>query len=102
VLAFDAAWMTATFERYGEYARHVIEWTNALLLPPPPHVLRILGVAAGILPWPDGSRTDSRIRRTFNTGSWIGHAGRNTWQRSGSRLSTLSPEDDSGYGSYVA
>jgi hypothetical protein len=42
---FDAAWMEATFERYWEYARHVTEWTNALLLPPPPHVLQILGVA---------------------------------------------------------
>jgi len=37
--------MGASLERYGESARHVTEWTNALLLPPPPHVLQILGVA---------------------------------------------------------
>lgn len=43
---FDAAWMDATFERYWEYARHVTDWTNALLQPPPPHVLQFLGVAA--------------------------------------------------------
>ncbi len=42
---FDAGWMEATFERYWEYVRHVTDWTNALLLPPPPHVLQILGVA---------------------------------------------------------
>ncbi|SFW80440.1 styrene monooxygenase/indole monooxygenase family protein [Amycolatopsis australiensis] len=42
---FDAEWMHDTFERYWAYARHVTEWTNALLLPPPPHVLQILGVA---------------------------------------------------------
>lgn len=35
----------SVFERYGEYARYVTEWTNALLRPPPPHVLQILGVA---------------------------------------------------------
>jgi len=37
--------MTATFERYWDYALHVTQWTNALLGPPPGHVLRILGGA---------------------------------------------------------
>ncbi|MEU8248676.1 styrene monooxygenase/indole monooxygenase family protein [Nonomuraea sp. NPDC048916] len=46
---FDQAWMEATFERYWAGARHATEWTNALLAPPPPHVLEILG-AAGSLP----------------------------------------------------
>jgi hypothetical protein len=42
---FDAAWMQATFDRYWEYARAVTTWTNALLLPPPEHVLALLGAA---------------------------------------------------------
>ncbi|MBB3726526.1 styrene monooxygenase/indole monooxygenase family protein [Nonomuraea dietziae] len=46
---FDAAWMTAAFERYWQGARHATAWTNALLAPPPPHVLELLG-AAGALP----------------------------------------------------
>jgi hypothetical protein len=43
---FDAQWMTATFESYWAYARYVTEWTNGMLLPPPPHVLDLLGAAA--------------------------------------------------------
>jgi hypothetical protein len=43
--AFDAAFMQATFERYWNYAKHVAHWTNALLAPPPPHVLELLGAA---------------------------------------------------------
>jgi hypothetical protein len=42
---FDAAFMQATFERYWNYAQHVAHWTNALLAPPPPHVLELLGAA---------------------------------------------------------
>jgi hypothetical protein len=43
---FDAQWMASTFESYWEYARHVTEWTNTMLLPPPPHVLALLGAGA--------------------------------------------------------
>lgn len=43
--AYDADFMQATFERYWDYARHVAQWTNALLAPPPPHVLQLLGAA---------------------------------------------------------
>lgn len=43
---FDAAWMNATFEQYWDYARFVTDWTNAMLLPPPAHVLALLGAAA--------------------------------------------------------
>jgi hypothetical protein len=46
---FDAIWMQATFERLWAYAEKVVGWTNALLLPPPPHVLNVLG-AAGQFP----------------------------------------------------
>jgi len=40
--AFDAEWMQATFEVYWDYARYVVDWTNGMLLPPPPHVLDLL------------------------------------------------------------
>ncbi len=46
---FDAAWMQETFEQLWAYAEKVVGWTNALLLPPPPHVLNVLG-AAGQFP----------------------------------------------------
>jgi hypothetical protein len=55
---FDAAFMRATFERYWDYARYVAEWTNVLLAPPPPHVLDLLGAAAG----------NPRIARRFANG----------------------------------
>ncbi|MEQ3549783.1 styrene monooxygenase/indole monooxygenase family protein [Pseudonocardia nematodicida] len=42
---FDAAWMESTFHTYWDYAQHVTDWTNALLGPPPEHVLKILGTA---------------------------------------------------------
>ncbi len=47
---FDEAWMTDTFdELWNGYAEKVVTWTNALLTPPPPHVLNLLG-AAGQFP----------------------------------------------------
>jgi hypothetical protein len=42
---FDAAFMQATFDGYWNYAQFVTGWTNALLQPPPPHVLNIMGSA---------------------------------------------------------
>ena len=42
---FDRDWMQETFERYWEYAQFVATWTNALLGPPPEHVLNLLGAA---------------------------------------------------------
>jgi hypothetical protein len=42
---YDREWMTATFEQYWDYAQHVTNWTNALLQPPPEHVLKVLGTA---------------------------------------------------------
>lgn len=55
---FDAAFMRSTFDRYWDYARYVTAWTNALLAPPPPHVLDLLGAAAG----------NPRIARRFANG----------------------------------
>jgi hypothetical protein len=40
---YDRAFMEQTFERYWDYAQYVTGWTNALLGPPPPHVLEVLG-----------------------------------------------------------
>jgi flavin reductase (DIM6/NTAB) family NADH-FMN oxidoreductase RutF len=46
---FDEAWMQATFERYWRgYAQWVVSWTNSLLAPPQPHVLRLLSAAAEV------------------------------------------------------
>lgn len=45
---FDQAWMQATFDSFWNYVQYVTGWTNALLQPPPPHVLNIMGAAQGI------------------------------------------------------
>lgn len=50
---FDAVFMRSTFDRYWAYARHVARWTNALLMPPPPHVLMLLGMANTLQPIAD-------------------------------------------------
>ena len=42
---YTAQWMNETFEQFWKYGRHVVEWTNALLAPPEPHVLNVLGAA---------------------------------------------------------
>jgi 2-polyprenyl-6-methoxyphenol hydroxylase-like FAD-dependent oxidoreductase len=46
---FDREWMQSTFDRYWDDAQHVTKWTNALLGPPPEHVLGLIG-AAGQIP----------------------------------------------------
>ena len=46
-LPFDEAWMQGTFNAYWDYAQWVVYWTNMMLLPPPPHVLNIMGTACG-------------------------------------------------------
>jgi hypothetical protein len=50
--------MESTFERYWDYAQYVTTWTNALLAPPPEHVLQLLGTASG----------NPRIARRFANG----------------------------------
>jgi Styrene monooxygenase A putative substrate binding domain len=39
---FDRHWMQDTFDAYWQYAQYVTTWTNAMLGPPPPHVLELL------------------------------------------------------------
>jgi hypothetical protein len=55
---FDAAWMQQTFDRAWASAKDVVAWTNALLSPPPPHVLGLFGAACG----------DPRIAHRFVNG----------------------------------
>ncbi|SDK20401.1 styrene monooxygenase/indole monooxygenase family protein [Nonomuraea jiangxiensis] len=42
---FDADWMRRTFDLFWTQARHVTNWTNALLAPAEPHHLALLGAA---------------------------------------------------------
>lgn len=45
--AFDEVFMHDTFERFWNgYGTHVSGWTNAMLAPPPAHLMRLLGSAA--------------------------------------------------------
>jgi len=44
---FDADFMQATFGTYWDYAQFVVGWTNNMLLPPPEHMLKLLGTAQG-------------------------------------------------------
>ena len=45
---FDTAFMQRAFDDFWSYAEHVVNWTNALLQPPPPHVLEVLGAAGSV------------------------------------------------------
>ncbi|WP_034091021.1 styrene monooxygenase/indole monooxygenase family protein [Streptacidiphilus albus] len=48
---FDRAFMEATFESYwSSTASDVTAWTNAMLMPPPEHVLNLIGAAGQIPP----------------------------------------------------
>lgn len=48
--AFSRDWMEQTFEQYWDYARHVVSWTNSMLLPPADHLLQLLGAASQVQP----------------------------------------------------
>ncbi|MEU7040575.1 styrene monooxygenase/indole monooxygenase family protein [Streptomyces varsoviensis] len=50
---FDEQWMRETFDRYWRTAQHVTKWTNAMLAPPPEHVLNIIGAAGQFQPIAD-------------------------------------------------
>jgi 2-polyprenyl-6-methoxyphenol hydroxylase-like FAD-dependent oxidoreductase len=43
---FDEEFCATTTARLWEHARHVVEWSNAFLAPPPPHVAALFGQAA--------------------------------------------------------
>ena len=42
---YTADWMQATYDSFWPYAQAVVNWTNGLLAPPPPHILELLGAA---------------------------------------------------------
>jgi hypothetical protein len=46
--AFDAAFMQQAFDSYWADAQFITAWTNAMLSPPPPFILNLLGAAGGI------------------------------------------------------
>ncbi|MFI8960845.1 styrene monooxygenase/indole monooxygenase family protein [Streptomyces sp. NPDC053493] len=50
---FDEEWMRGAFDRYWQTAQHVTKWTNAMLAPPPEHVLNLLGAAGQLQPVAD-------------------------------------------------
>ncbi|MEU1228678.1 styrene monooxygenase/indole monooxygenase family protein [Streptomyces sp. NPDC005828] len=50
---FDEEWMQGAFDRYWNTAQHVTKWTNAMLAPPPEHVLNLLGAAGQLQPVAD-------------------------------------------------
>jgi len=49
-MPFTAEWMNETFETFWRYAQYVVTWTNTLLLPPPAHILQLLGAAGQCAP----------------------------------------------------
>jgi hypothetical protein len=38
--------MQQCFDRYWDYAQYVVGWTNNMLLPPPQHMVDLLGAAS--------------------------------------------------------
>ena len=83
---FDQAWMQATFDRFWDYVQYVTGWTNALLQPPPPHVLNIMGAAQGI---PGSRHAASPIA---STSRWICSPG-SRCRKKPTSISNLWPHD---------
>ncbi|NLU67160.1 styrene monooxygenase/indole monooxygenase family protein [Streptomyces sp. HNM0574] len=50
---FDEEWMRQAFDRYWATAQHVTKWTNAMLAPPPEHVLKLIGSGGELQPVAD-------------------------------------------------
>jgi Dehydrogenases (flavoproteins) len=65
---FDGAWMQQTFDDYWAYAQFVTGWTNAMLQPPPPHVINILVAAQSKPKVGKRSSTASTIRARSSPG----------------------------------
>jgi hypothetical protein len=55
---FDRAWMQRTFDCFWDDAQWSTGFSNGFLMPPPPHVINILGAA----------QTSERIGRAFVNG----------------------------------
>jgi hypothetical protein len=50
---FDREWMQGAFDHYWSVAAPVTKWTNAMLGPPPEHVLGLIGAAGALQPVAD-------------------------------------------------
>ena len=59
---YTRAWMEQTFERYWDYAKWVVQWTNSLLLPPRRTSCRCWARRSSRRGWPASSPTASIIR----------------------------------------
>ncbi|MBV8621704.1 MAG: FAD-binding oxidoreductase [Curvibacter sp.] len=44
--ALDAGFIQSCFDSFWAYASHVVDWTNAMLMPPPDHVMAVLQACA--------------------------------------------------------
>jgi hypothetical protein len=42
---YDQQFMQDTFDRFWDYVQYPTTWTNAMLQPPPPHAVQVLGAA---------------------------------------------------------
>lgn len=52
-LPFDEEWMQGAFDRYWDTVQHTTKWTNAMLAPPPAHVLDLIGAGGELQPVAD-------------------------------------------------
>ncbi|WP_051951491.1 styrene monooxygenase/indole monooxygenase family protein [Actinacidiphila yeochonensis] len=52
-LPFDREWMQSAFDAYWAVAEPSVKWTNAMLAPPPEHVLGLIGAASELPPVAD-------------------------------------------------
>ncbi|MDQ1128731.1 styrene monooxygenase/indole monooxygenase family protein [Microbacterium sp. SORGH_AS_0888] len=66
---YDDAWKEQVFERYWTVAEPVVTWTNAFLVPPPPHLLNVLGAASQFPPIAD--RFANGFDDPSDFGSWF-------------------------------
>lgn len=58
---FDEAWMTRTFDDlYNGYAEKVVRWTNSMLVPPPEHIVSMMGACQAV------PAMASRVANGFN------------------------------------
>ena len=65
---YTRAWMEQTFERYWDYAKWVVQWTNPLLLPPRRTSCRCWARRSSRRGWPASSPTASIIRPATSPG----------------------------------
>ncbi|WP_419994423.1 styrene monooxygenase/indole monooxygenase family protein [Streptomyces boninensis] len=64
---FDAAWMQSAFDRYWRHAAPATKWSNAMLAPPPEHILQLFGAAGELQPIAD------RFANAFNDPADLEH-----------------------------